>query len=133
MLVVEKPARLGVLSLSDQASATFFAEDRRRFKRFEIASCDPNKPLLLDGSGDRVKREECEVLNLSYGGACFRASTRAEEGAIRRFRIDLASPAGFTVDVKARIRWVRYFESQGYFLGAEFLESSKGWLGPEDS
>lgn len=130
MLVVEKPARLGVLSLSDQASRMVFAEDRRRFKRFEIASSDPNKPLLLEGSEDMVK--ECEVLNLSYGGACFRASTRPEEGAIRQFRIDLASPAGFTVDVKARICWVRHFESQGYFLGAEFLESSKGWLGPED-
>jgi PilZ domain len=117
--------------LANGASAMATAFDRRRHKRFEITSPEHRLALVTD-SGSKEEREPCVLLNVSYGGMRFRASRALQEGAIHRFFIEMPLPIGFAVRVKARICWVWRFASQGYDLGAEFLESSKGWLGPED-
>jgi hypothetical protein len=113
------------------ALAMVTASDRGRYKRFEIKSRGHGLALVTD-SGSKEEREPCALLNVSYGGMRFRASRALQEGAIHRFFIEMPLPIGFAVLVKARMRWVRRSDSQGYELGAEFLESSKGWLGPED-
>jgi hypothetical protein len=115
--------------LANRASAMMTAPDRRRHKRFEITSRE-RRLALVEDSGSEEEREQCALLNVSYGGISFRASRALQEGAIHKFFIEMPLPIGFSVLVKARICWVRRSDSQGYDLGAEFLESSKGWLGP---
>jgi len=115
----------------NRASAMVTASDRRRHKRFEITSREHELAIVTD-SGRKEECERCALLNVSYGGIRFRASRALQEGAIHRLFIEMPLPIGFAVLVKARICWVRSSDSQGYDLGAEFLESSKGWLGPED-
>jgi hypothetical protein len=104
------------------------APDRRRHKRFEITSRE-RRLALVEDSGSEEEREQCALLNVSYGGISFRASRELQEEAIHQFFIEMPLPIG-SVLVKARICWVLRSDSQGYDLGAEFLESSKGWLGP---
>ena len=117
--------------MASQASTMMTAADRRRHKRFEITSRERGLALVKDSEG-KEEREPCALLNVSYGGISFRASRALQEGAIHKFFIEMPLPIGFSVLVKARVCWVRGADSQGYDLGAEFLESSKGWLGPED-
>jgi len=117
--------------LANRASAMMQAPDRRRHRRFEITSREHGLALVEDLEG-KNEREQCALLNISYGGISFRASRALHEGATRKCFIEMPLPIGFSVLVKARICWIRRSASQGYDLGAEFLESSKGWLGPEE-
>ena len=117
--------------MANRALAMVTASDRRRHKRFEITSREHGLALVTD-DGSEEEREPWALLNISYGGIRFRAARALQEGAVHRFFIEIPLPIGFAVLVKARICWVRRSDSQGYDLGAEFLESSKGWLGPED-
>jgi hypothetical protein len=117
--------------LANRASAMMTAPDRRRHMRFEITSREHGLALVEDSEG-KEEREQCALLNVSYGGIRFRASRSLQEGAIHNFFIEMPLPIGFSVLVKARICWVLLSDSQSYDQGAEFLESSKGWLGPEE-
>src|SRR4051794_14554036 len=108
----------------DNRSSAVFTPDRRRHSRFDIISAE----CTLVAMAEMADCEQCGLLNASYAGVRFRASRRLEQGAIREFRIELAPPIGFSVRVKARICWVRPSESDGYVVGAQFLQSSRGWL-----
>ena len=79
-----------------------------------------------------LEQEDCTLLNLSYGGMCLRARCLMQEGEQCRFVIDLPSPVQGSASVKALIRWVQPLQAGQCNLGAAFLESSAGWLGPED-
>jgi len=55
------------------------------------------------------------------------------EGEVHSFLIDMPKPLQGVASVKAQIRWVRPREAHSSELGAMFLESSKGWLGPDEN
>src|SRR5207248_9185181 len=59
--------RRGGLPLASQASTMMTASDRRRHKRFEIASRERGLALVNDSEG-KEEREPCALLNVSYGG-----------------------------------------------------------------
>ncbi len=87
--------------------------------------------LLLE-RGARQEHESCTLLNLCFGGMRFRSRQLLREGEVCQFSLDLQTPTRDSVAVKARIRWVHSSDAPGYDLGAVFVSSSKGWLGPED-
>ncbi len=109
-----------------------FPSERRGHKRFDMTEREGKLALVRETAGG-VEQEDCTLLNLSYGGMCFRARRLVQEGEQCRFFIDLPSPLRGSLLVKAQIRWVRPFEPESWNSGAEFLESSRGWLGPEEN
>jgi len=107
--------------------------ERRRHKRFDMTSREC-KLYLIRQAGGALQHEDCTLLNLCYGGMRFRACGPLRPGEECQFLIDLKTPVRGSVFVKARIRWARPFDRHPeQELGAVFVESSKGWLGPEEN
>ena len=107
--------------------------ERRRYRRFDMTAHDCELALVLEVSG-KEERQTCELLDLSYEGMRFRAGRPFQEGEVHRFLIVLPSPVPRSeCVVQARICWVQALESDRYVQGAAFLESSVGWLGPEEN
>jgi hypothetical protein len=73
----------------------------------------------------------CTARDISFGGFGFEASAPLVEDQTYQFLIHLHVSGLGPTKVKARIRWVCPSGS-GFVMGAEFLESSKGWFGPEE-
>jgi len=88
---------------------------------------------LLTETGARLDYEAFTLVNLSFGGMCVRTSARLQKGDERRFMIGLPSPLGSSVAVKARICWESPSGVGKRHLGAEFVESSIGWLGSDEN
>ncbi len=108
------------------------APERRRHKRFDMSSRECRLGLLLE-TGGGLETENCVLLNLSFGGMCFRSPQSVQEQEECQFLMDLKLPGRRLALVKARICWVQPLETQERMLGAEFLESTLGWLGPEEN
>jgi len=89
------------------------------------------KLLLVRETEAGLEEEDCTLLNLSYGGMCFRAGRLLQEGEQCGGLVYLPPPLHGWVLVKASIRWIRPLEADCWNLGAVFLESSRGWLGPD--
>ena len=104
-------------------------EDRRRHTRFDMSSAPSQLWFLTAGSDDSA--ESCRLLNLSFGGMCFASEHSFEQEKIYPFRIRLADLDPEAFAVKAEIRWVEH-QDAGWVMGAEFRESSKGWVGPDE-
>lgn len=64
---------------------------------------------------------------------CCLASRPMQEGERCKFIIELRGPLQGSAVVEALVRWVKPAESYVFNLGVAFLESSKGWLGPEEN
>jgi hypothetical protein len=111
--------------------ATPLVADRRRCRRFDAKTLAARASLIRTG---RVgpELEPCTLLDLGYGGVSFRVPWAPDEHAEYRFLIDLAEPFSDLVLVRARVCWVRRAGAVSSEAGAVFVESSKGWLGPED-
>lgn len=105
-------------------------EDRRRHRRFDATSVGGRLAVVLQGDAE-LAVEPCTLVNVSYGGMCFRAPLALEDGSEHRFLLDLKQPFDDMVMVRARVRWADPGESNERTFGAEFIESSKGWLGPD--
>jgi len=103
--------------------------DRRRYRRFESEEICGNVGLIGAG-GVRLTLDPCTLLDVSYGGMCLLARAPLAKGVVHRLLIDFAAPFSDTVLVKARVAWMQPSEA-GLRVGVEFVESSKGWLGPE--
>lgn len=104
--------------------------DRRRYKRFDTASVLARVALIQD-SDSGLRLGECALRNVSYGGMAFSTPCPLEKDTEYRFLIDLGAPFRDMVLVKARVVWVEG-ENRRWVVGARFLESSKGWLGPDE-
>ncbi len=76
-----------------------------------------------------VDLEECTLLNTSQGGMCVQAPRPMPVGGEFEFVIDLAAPMAQTVVVKARVCWTATRDRR--VAGLAFLESSRGWFGPD--
>ena len=108
------------------------ASERRRHKRFDMTS-GGSKLTFVRETSEGLEQENCTLLNLSYSGMCFRACRLMQEGEQCGFLIYLPSPMHGWVLVKALIRWVQVLQTDHCNFGAAFLESSRGWLGPEET
>lgn len=105
--------------------------DRRHHRRFDTHTLAATLAMVRAGSAG-VELEPCTLLNLGYGGMSFRLPRAPSKHQNYWFLIDLAEPFDQLVLVRARVCWVRPAGSVASEAGAVFVESSKGWLGPED-
>jgi hypothetical protein len=89
-----------------------------------------SQAVLVDWIGFQFQQSSLELLNLSYGGMCFRANDDVKPGAVNHYLLNIRGVLDEgMVFVKARVEWSKAAESDGYLCGASFIESSKGWLG----
>ena len=111
-----------------------FAPDRRHHKRFDMTSKASTLALVRETSRG-LEVVNCTLVNLSFGGMCFRAPWPVREREECQFLLDLKLQARRLALVKARICWVKDNdrEPENRVSGAVFLESSLGWTGPEES
>jgi hypothetical protein len=105
--------------------------DQRRHRRLDAASLSARAAAILTQSQQLALRP-CPLSNLSYGGMCCSTEEPLVVGAEYRFLIDLASPFDDLVLVKARTVWTGVDDTGRHQAGVQFVESSKGWFGPED-
>ena len=105
--------------------------DRRRYRRFDAASVVARVALIQSGPAGFCVRE-CDLRNVSYGGMCLETGLPLDKDARYRFLIDLGAPFSDLVLVTARVLWVGEQTQCGRQLGLQFVESSKGWLGPDE-
>jgi len=102
--------------------------ERRRYRRYGPSELHWattgtwESPHALTGG-------ELRVVNLSYGGICLR--TRGPLSPGTSLPLWVVTPLG-TAWVRARVNWVRRLDGGEFLAGAEYLESSKGWFGPEE-
>jgi hypothetical protein len=105
--------------------------ERRRHQRYDMTNL--NCKLAWIRPGPNGMAQSCILLNCSYGGFAFRTNVAVREEEDCHFSIDWQQPCLGVATVRARIRWVQECAAGDYIAGAEFLESSKAWLGPEES
>jgi hypothetical protein len=107
------------------------SEDRRRHTRFDMSKVPCDLWLISAGAqGSRLER--CTLLNLSFGGMCFTFPRSLEQQHTYPFQLKLSDLDPEPFSVQAEIRWSRDGESPGCMMGAEFRESTKGWVGPDE-
>ena len=106
--------------------------ERRRFKRFDMTTPDCRLMLIRVRDGTRA-RENCILANLSYAGLRFQGLRPIGEGEVLEFVVGLGAGLHRSGFVRARVRWVRALDSHNCDCGVEFLEESKGLLGPDES
>lgn len=105
--------------------------DARRYRRADTHAVTARVSITRRGpSGMEV--EECPLVNLSYGGICFRTRGALKKHGTHRLLIEIKAPFQGTARTRVRIRWIRPVDSQEIIAGAVFVESNMGWLGPED-
>lgn len=105
--------------------------DQRRHCRFLAGLVDARAAAVEIRPLDVLVRP-CALSNLSYSGMCFSTDAPLVQGAEHHFLIHLPAPFGNLVLVRARLVWTGIDEAGRQQAGAEFLESSKGWLGPDE-
>ena len=106
--------------------------ERRRFNRSDMTSRDCRLTLIRVRDGMR-DHENCILGNLSYAGLRFQGLRPIGEGEVLEFVVGLGGGLHRSGFVRARVRWVRAMDSHKCDCGVEFLEESKGFLGPDES
>ena len=101
--------------------------EKRRHRRFDMTASGSQAALLSWDDGV-LQRNYLELLNLSYGGMCFRSNERLDPGAEPYCLLNLQGFIDDVVFVKARVEWQTIMNTGEFLCGASFLESSKGWL-----
>jgi hypothetical protein len=105
--------------------------DRRHYRRF--ASEDLAANLLMVRERDTHRRFElCTLLNISYGGMCFRTHATLWKSGSYQFLLEIVAPFKDIVHVRARICWISAASGVDVIVGVAFVASSKGWLAPEE-
>ena len=105
--------------------------ERRHFKRFNMTTCDCGLTLLR-ARGSR-ERENCILVDISYAGMRFHGLRPIGEGEVLDFLVDIRSPLARSGFLRARVLWVRALGLHDCECGVEFLESSKGFWGPNEN
>jgi hypothetical protein len=91
----------------------------------------PAELWLMPRGGQTSELEACRLLNLSFGGICFSSIHSFEQESVYPFRIKLSDLDPDPFAVQAEIRW-RQQQGAEWVIGAEFRESTKGWVGPDE-
>lgn len=111
---------------------THQGNERRRHKRFDLVSTG-SKLGRIEHGGPSLTLQDCELVNLSFGGMCFGSTEELEPDGQYEFLIDLRAPLRELIFARCSIRWVRSSDSSGWIIGAAIVESNKAWLGALDS
>ncbi len=106
-------------------------EPRRRSRRFDERSITV-KAALVEVFGDRIGIREFAVRDISCGGMCLWTDAAFEPGCERHFIILVVDPLSQLALARARVVWSRR-EGERSRTAFEFVESSVGWLGPDDT
>lgn len=101
-----------------------YSPERRRYRRYAAAELGCRTVWL-----DESATEDIRLVNISAGGMCLETSRPLREGQQESFRVWMQPPMGAAV-VRSVVRWIRPANGK-FIVGVEFLESDKGWLGPE--
>jgi hypothetical protein len=107
-------------------------DEKRHFKRFNMTTCDCRLTLLRK-RGCLRERENCILVDLSYAGMRFHGLRPIGEGEVLDFLADIRAPWVRSGFLRACVRWVRALGSHECDCGVEFLESSKGFLVPNET
>lgn len=103
------------------------AVDRRRHQRYDAAGIGCRVEWL-----DERTASELAPLNLSAGGIGLKSQRRVAPGEQIWLRLVLPEPMGAAA-VRCIVRWTRETLGGGSWLvGAEIVESTKAWIGPEE-
>jgi c-di-GMP-binding flagellar brake protein YcgR len=112
------------------AEAPVAGGERRRYPRHLAPGLKCEAAWL--GEAERTD-DPVELLNISTGGMCFRTRRPIQEGQQVWLELRLPSPMGLAL-VRCVVRWVQADVLPGaHRVGVEFLESTKGWVGPEEN
>jgi len=102
------------------------AGERRRHSRYDAASIGCRVQWL------NAPGEVLQARNLSAGGICLLTGRPLEPGEEIHLRISLPEPMGSAV-ARCVVRWSQPSpDSSGWLTGAEVMESTKAWLGPQE-
>ena len=104
---------------------------RRKLDRFDMKGTGATLSVVQETAEDS-KLEPGSLLDLSYLGMSFSLDRPLRDETLYEFRIDLTRVLGDVAVVKARVRWVQQRGPKKWVMGAEFQESSKAWLGPQE-
>jgi len=102
-----------------------YSPERRRYRRYPAQELGCKTAWL----NESAREEDIELVNISAGGMCLETGRRLREGQQQSFRVWMQPPLGAAV-VRSVVRWIRPVNGK-FRVGVEFLESDKGWLGPE--
>lgn len=105
--------------------------DRRRSKRFNVADV-PASVALVEVGKRGLRLIPCTLHDLSYGGMCMSTEWPLEVDQTYSFLLQLDAPFSELVLTKARVLWMGKGSNGRERFGTGFLESSKGWLGPDE-
>ena len=106
------------------------AHERRRYERIELSQTDSRLLLVAKTSGAAL--EQGSLLNVSVSGMCFSIRTPLPEKTTHEFHLHFRGILADVAEVKAEIRWVQQAGPSKWIIGAEFLESNRGYLVPDD-
>ncbi len=105
--------------------------ERRRHRRYEAAEIGC-RLRWLDEWTENSHEGSIEPRNLSITGISLLSKRRIHIGEQLWLQVILPEPLG-TAAVRCIVRWVREEPGGGsWSAGAEILESTKAWIGPEE-
>ena len=111
---------------------TYQGSERRRHKRFDLVATG-SKLGRIERGGPSLTLHNCELVNLSFGGMCFRSTEELELEGEYDFLIDLRAPIKELIFVRSNIQWVYPAAvPRAWIIGAAIMESNKAWLGAYD-
>jgi len=106
--------------------------ERRGHLRFDMASTGARLGRIRN-TNNHMDMEGFSLANLSQSGMCIQGNDSLEQGAIEHFVMDLTVPSPSMVLVRAEVKWAEPRGEGRHAMGIRFLDSSKAWLGPDDS
>jgi len=105
------------------------SHERRRHTRYPASKLGCRFEWL-EWAGGEVAQPE--AINLSSGGVCLRTARSTAVGEALWLKVVLPDPMG-SAELRCIVRWLRPAEEgTGWIVGAEIIESTKGWFGPEE-
>jgi hypothetical protein len=107
--------------------------DRRRHKRFGPDAVKCAAWVIYPSDPATVKYELGTLVNISSGGICFSTELPLMTSVNYRLLLEMIEPMRGSVLATARVCWIQRDRlSERFRAGAAFVESDKGWVGPED-
>jgi hypothetical protein len=114
------PTRSGINGFGDGVS------ERRKHQRYDAAAIGCRVEWINSTA------EAPEAKNLSAGGLCLRTDRLLAPGEQIYLKLSLPEPMGSAL-VQCVVRWRQPApDSSGWLIGAEVIESTKAWIGPQE-
>lgn len=124
-------SHVAILTITRHWPAGEAVTDRRRHRRFDISAV-AGRVAIIGTANRTLEFGSCALLNISYGGMCAATDWPVHVCEEYHFLLELGPPLCDIALVKARVVWVEPDDNGHKRFGARFIESSKGWLGPDE-